>query len=56
MGSLPEIDNLFHGPGCRFGYADLATIGNDSRTVWWKANTGSMDELFYNPHHRQQVR
>ncbi|BDA46558.1 hypothetical protein COCOBI_09-0100 [Coccomyxa sp. Obi] len=38
-----------------FGYADLATIGNESRTVWWKANTGSLDELFYNPHHRQQL-
>ena len=35
---------------------NLGDIGNVSRTVWWKANTGSLDELFYNPYHRQQVR
>lgn len=42
--------------GCRFGHADLSKIGNGSRTVWWKANTGSLDQLFYNPHHRHQVK
>ena len=37
-----------------FGGEDLSKF-SDARTVEFEMNTGSVDKLFYNPYHRQQV-
>ncbi len=37
-----------------FGGEDLGKFSN-ARTVEFEMNTGSVDKLFYNPYHRQQV-
>ena len=48
-----------HPPDARdfivFGKTDLRRLAPDSRTVAFKLNAGSIDKLFYNPYHREQV-
>ena len=38
-----------------FGGQDLRLLGNGTRTVVFQVTGGSVNHLFYNPHHRQQV-
>ena len=49
----------WHPPDARdfqvFGSQDLRLLGNGTRTVVFMVTGGSVNHLFYNPHHRQQV-
>jgi hypothetical protein len=39
-----------------FGGQDLRLFGNGTRTMVFVVNAGTVNHLFYNPYHRQQVR
>ena len=54
------LDTAWHPPSARdfqvFGGQDLRMFSNGTRTVVFVVNAGTINHLFYNPHHRQQVR